>query len=85
MYRSAYSNHSFTSQYNRKLRYHKPKWQNAHIIASIIIIETTRAIRLTFPVLFSSFLRIIFIVWINRTPMGFQARRSEGNGVICQY
>ena len=85
MYRSVYSNHSFTSQYIRKLRYHTPKWQNAHIIASIIIIEITRAIRLTFSVLFSSFLRIIFFVWTNRTPMGFQARRSEGNGIICPY
>ena len=83
MYRSVYSNHSFTSQYIRKLRYHTPKWQNAHIIPSIIIIDTTRAIRLTFSVLFSVFLRIIFFVWINRTPMGFKVHRSEGNGAIC--
>lgn len=43
----------------------------------MIAIDTTSAIIVTLFTLFSSFLRIIFELVNNRTPVGFQADRSE--------
>lgn len=49
----------------------------------IIAIDTTSAIIVTLFALFSSFLRIIFELVNNRTPVGFQADRSEEKRVAA--